>query len=194
MQAPSIDRELHEVSERLDLLKHPFYQRWVAGDLTREELAYYTGQYAHVVRAIPHWLEGTASRDHAHSDALLSHAAEESDHVLLWDRFAAALGIDAATLLATPANAATAALIARGDELVDKGHGAAAVWSTGAQQETLVVLKRPSEQPADRNRPTPAAPGAWYPDPRARHELRWWTGSEWSDRVSDAGRDGVDPV
>ena len=141
MQAPSIDRELHEVSERLDLLKHPFYQRWVAGDLTREELAYYTGQYAHVVRAIPHWLEGTASRDHAHSDALLSHAAEESDHVLLWDRFAAALGIDAATLLATPANAATAALIARGDELVDKGHGAAAVWSIESQSPAVSAEK-----------------------------------------------------
>ena len=56
------------------------------------------------------------------------------------------------------------------------------------------MLKRPSEQPADRNRQAPAAPGAWYPDPRARHELRWWSGSEWTDRVSDAGRDGVDPV
>ena len=72
---------------------------------------------------------------------------------------------------------------------------AAPAWSTGgAPQETLIVLKRPCEQPADRNRPAPTAPGAWYPDPRGRHELRWWSGSEWTDRVSDAGREGVDPV
>ena len=141
MHVPSIDRDLHEASERFDLLKHPFYQRWVAGDLTRDELVYYTGQYAHVVRAIPRWLEGTASRDHAHGDALRSHAAEESDHVPLWDRFAAALGIDAATLRGTPANAATAALIAKGDELVDKGHGAAAVWSIESQSPAVSAEK-----------------------------------------------------
>ena len=70
----------------------------------------------------------------------------------------------------------------------------AAVWGTNPQVETVIVLKRPSEQPADRNRQPPAAPGAWYPDPRGRHQLRWWSGSEWTDRVSDAGREGVDPV
>ena len=70
----------------------------------------------------------------------------------------------------------------------------ASAWSPGATPETLVVLKRPSEQAADRNRQAPATPGAWYPDPRGRHELRWWSGSEWTDRVSDAGREGVDPV
>jgi len=141
MQAPSIDRALHEVSERFDLLKHPFYQRWVAGDLSREELAYYAGQYAHVVRAIPRWLEGAAVRDHAHEDELRVHATEESDHIALWDRFAEAIGIDMATLHATPANAATAALIARGDELVAQGHGAAAVWSIEAQSPAVSAEK-----------------------------------------------------
>jgi pyrroloquinoline-quinone synthase len=141
MQAPSIDRALDEVSERFDLLKHPFYQRWVAGELTREELAYYAGQYAHVVRAIPRWLEGAAVRDHAHRDALRLHAAEESDHVVLWDRFAEAIGIDAMTLRATPANAATAALIARGDELVAQGHGAAVVWSIESQSPAVSAEK-----------------------------------------------------
>ena len=141
MQAPSIDSALHEVSERFDLLKHPFYQRWVAGELTREELAYYAGQYAHVVRAIPRWLEGAATRDLTHADALRSHAAEESDHVALWDRFATAIGIDAGTLQTTPQNAATAALIAQGDELVAQGHGAAVVWSIEAQSPAVSAEK-----------------------------------------------------
>ena len=141
MQAPSIDRALHEVSERFDLLKHPFYQRWVAGELTHKELAYYAGQYAHVVRAIPRWLEGAADCDQAHRDLLRSHAAEESDHITLWDRFAEAIGIDAPTLRATPANAATATLIARGDELVAQGHGAAVVWSIEAQSPAVSAEK-----------------------------------------------------
>lgn len=141
MQAPLIDRALDEVSERFDLLKHPFYQRWVAGELTHEELAYYAGQYAHVVRAIPRWLEGAAAHDHAHHDALRSHAAEESDHVILWDRFAAAIGIDETTLRGTPANAATAALITRGDELVARGYGAAVVWSIEAQSPAVSAEK-----------------------------------------------------
>jgi pyrroloquinoline-quinone synthase len=141
MQAPPIDRELHAVSERFDLLKHPFYQRWVAGELTHEELAYYTCQYAHVVRAIPRWLEGSAARDASNRDALRLHAAEEADHVVLWERFAAAIGIDEAALHAAPANAATAALIARGDELVCDGHGAAVVWSIEAQSPAVSAEK-----------------------------------------------------
>lgn len=141
MQAPPIDRELHEVSERFDLLKHPFYQRWVAGELTREELAYYAAQYAHVVRAIPRWLEGAADRDASNRDALRAHAAEESDHIVLWERFAAAIGIDESALRAAPANAATAALLAQGDELVSEGHGAAVVWSIEAQSPAVSAEK-----------------------------------------------------
>lgn len=50
-------------------------------------------------------------------------------------------GIDAATLRATPANASTAALIASGDALVDRGHGAAVVWSIEAQSPAVSAEK-----------------------------------------------------
>lgn len=36
----------------------------------------------------------------------------------------------------------------------------------------------------------PAA--AWYPDPRGRHELRYWDGAEWTDHVADGGQTSVD--
>ena len=36
-------------------------------------------------------------------------------------------------------------------------------------------------------------PACWLPDPDGRHELRYWTGSVWSDRVRSHGRESVDP-
>jgi hypothetical protein len=38
------------------------------------------------------------------------------------------------------------------------------------------------------------APPSWHPDPRGRHELRYWDGTEWTDHVADAGTQGTDPV
>jgi Protein of unknown function (DUF2510) len=40
--------------------------------------------------------------------------------------------------------------------------------------------------------PAPAA--AWYADPCARHEFRYWDGDAWTDHVSDQGQTSVDPV
>ena len=39
-----------------------------------------------------------------------------------------------------------------------------------------------------------ATSGAWLPDPSARHELRWWDGSRWTENVRDSGRPGVDTL
>ena len=68
---------------RWNVLDHPFYLRWERGELTRNELAFYAGEYRHAVIA----LADTAA---AAGDA--EHAAEEAAHVELWDRFADALG------------------------------------------------------------------------------------------------------
>jgi uncharacterized protein YxjI len=37
-------------------------------------------------------------------------------------------------------------------------------------------------------------PANWYPDPMGRHELRYFDGSEWTDHVSSAGRQSIDPL
>ena len=35
-----------------NVLEHPFYQRWSAGELTTGELALYAGEYRHAVSAL----------------------------------------------------------------------------------------------------------------------------------------------
>lgn len=37
-------------------------------------------------------------------------------------------------------------------------------------------------------------PPAWHPDPTGRHEMRYWSGSDWTDDVSDGGVTSKDPV
>jgi hypothetical protein len=39
---------------------------------------------------------------------------------------------------------------------------------------------------------TGIAPG-WLVDPAGRHEHRYWSGSEWTEHVTDAGVPGIDP-
>src|SRR5436309_13164978 len=80
--------ELDAVRERWNVLDHPFYTRWSQGTLSRDELAYYSGQYRHAVVAL-----AEATRHAADAEpALEPHAAEEAAHVELWDGFVAAVG------------------------------------------------------------------------------------------------------
>jgi pyrroloquinoline-quinone synthase len=96
---------LETVRARWNVLEHPFYQRWSAGELTREELASYAGEYRHAVVALAEAAAGAARQAEApERRALEAHAAEEASHVALWDDFARAVGGD----LARPAGPETA--------------------------------------------------------------------------------------
>lgn len=79
-----IDR-LDEARERWNLLEHPFYKRWSCGELTRDDLAWYAGEYRHAVVALAETAAKTGDAEHAR---------EESEHVWLWDDFAATFGAD----------------------------------------------------------------------------------------------------
>ena len=39
-----------------------------------------------------------------------------------------------------------------------------------------------------------AHPANWHPDPKGRHELRYWDGGQWTEHVSDQGITGTDPL
>ena len=69
--------------ERWNVLEHPFYTRWEQGELTRDDLARYAGEYRHAVVA----LARAARTSQMHAD-------EEAEHISLWDDFASELGVN----------------------------------------------------------------------------------------------------
>jgi pyrroloquinoline-quinone synthase len=112
---------LEAVRERWNVLDHPFYTRWSAGELTREELATYAGEYRHAVVALADGLAAAAScaSDPVIRVQLEEHAAEEAAHVGLWDRFADAVGGDTGRE-PRPETAACAEAWTAGDDVLER--------------------------------------------------------------------------
>lgn len=54
--------ELQQRIAKYDLLCHPFYKAWSAGELTREDLREYSADYYHHVSAFPTYLSALHSR------------------------------------------------------------------------------------------------------------------------------------
>jgi len=80
---------------RVNVLEHPFYERWNAGELEPQELSFYAGEYRHAVVALAEASRLAAAKaGPEHSPALMRHAAEEASHIELWDDFALAVGAD----------------------------------------------------------------------------------------------------
>ncbi len=99
---------LEQVRTRWNVLEHPFYQRWSNGELTKAELAVYSGQYRHAVVAIADASANAAAAAEGRlAEGLAEHAREEADHVRLWDGFVDSVGGDAG-VSATPETAACA--------------------------------------------------------------------------------------
>lgn len=116
-----------------DLLEHSFYQRWLQGTLTADELRDYAAQYAHVVRGLPGWLRSAARHQPGREAQLEGHAAEEDRHIVLWQRFAQVLGAEDADA----PNAATAALLASAQDLSDGPAGVAVAWAIESQSPAV---------------------------------------------------------
>src|SRR3954451_21022647 len=109
---------IERAHERWNVLRHPFYVRWTAGELTAEELARYSGQYRHAVEAIAHTSSDAADAASGRPE-LREHADEERDHVGLWDEFVAATG-GATSAAPTPETAECVDVWAAGDDLATK--------------------------------------------------------------------------
>src|SRR5215831_1454044 len=90
-----------------NLLKHPFYQDWQAGRLSRESLQLYAAQYYRHVEAFPRHLRVLAARaDESLKPVVAENLAEEEDpaqpHPKLWRDFAGALGVSEVELTSSP--------------------------------------------------------------------------------------------
>jgi pyrroloquinoline-quinone synthase len=107
MQSSQFAEELQRRIARYDLLCHPFYQAWSAGQLTRDDLREYAGDYYHHVAAFPNYLAEFFARatDPELRRAVLSNLCDEENseagrpgrsHAELWLDFAAGMGGDRA--------------------------------------------------------------------------------------------------
>ena len=81
------------------LLKHPFYLAWTRGELSREALADYAGQYYHHVAAFPTYLSAAHAKceDQNARKQLLANLIDEEagspNHPELWLKFAEGLSV-----------------------------------------------------------------------------------------------------
>jgi pyrroloquinoline quinone (PQQ) biosynthesis protein C len=115
----------------LDVLRHPFYRRWSAGELSAQELSRYAGQYRHAVVALAQASE-RAARDAGprQGPSLREHAREEAAHVELWERFARAASAQGAGAGEGPA-----------EDPLPETRACARAWSAGQHLlEHLAVL------------------------------------------------------
>ncbi len=141
--------QLDEARRRTNVLDHPFYQRWSAGELAPQELELYAGEYRHAVVALAEASRLAAEQAGSeHATGLARHAAEEESHVELWDDFARAVATREA---GEPAEAGETA--SRGDrskigqpagasgEPLVQTRACAQAWTAGADVlEHLAVL------------------------------------------------------
>ncbi len=94
----------------INVLEHPFYQRWSAGELGAGELARYAGQYRHAVVALASASARAADCCETAPEVragLRRHAEEEAAHVALWDQFERACALASEPTPAGPEGSAT---------------------------------------------------------------------------------------
>jgi pyrroloquinoline-quinone synthase len=105
--------------DRYNLLQHPYYQAWSAGELTREDLREYAAEYWHHVSAFPTYLSALHSRlpDGQLRRTVLENLADEEGlpngrpHSDLWMDFAKGMGAEASAVRLRNLGSETQALL-----------------------------------------------------------------------------------
>lgn len=119
---------LDALVEKHHLLKHPFYQAWSEGRLSKQQLGLYAEQYYQHVLAFPENLKQLAGR--TNGDATLKSIVKENldeeldasaPHPQLWRQFAESLGVSDASLDAAQPRPGVAALLDTYDEVATQG-------------------------------------------------------------------------
>src|ERR1700753_3075140 len=104
METAEFFQELTARIAKYDLLCHPFYKAWTAGELTREDLREYAQDYYHHVNSFPTYLAELAVRleesglrnaflaNMADEKGLANHTDHDRDHAEMWLDFAEGMG------------------------------------------------------------------------------------------------------
>ena len=146
--AELLDRIDAAIAEK-NLLKHPFYQDWQAGKLSREALQLYAAQYYRHVEAFPKHLRVLAARTEGPiRDIILENLAEEENpagpHPKLWREFANALGVGEDDITCCPALPGTQAVVETFREIVGDrpvAEAVAALYAYEAQVPEIATTK-----------------------------------------------------
>ncbi|MGB8524567.1 MAG: CADD family putative folate metabolism protein [Candidatus Acidiferrales bacterium] len=185
---------LDALIEKHHLLKHPFYQAWTAGKLSKESLALYAEQYYQHVLAFPENLKQLAAR--SNGDAALQalvneNLAEELDprspHPMLWRQFAQSLGVSEASIEGARPLPGIAALLDTYDEVAAQGTKAQAVaafYAYEAQVPEIATQKISGlRRFYDISEPRSLAYFAVHEEADVRHRAAW---REWLAKRKDA--------
>jgi pyrroloquinoline-quinone synthase len=148
-KAKTLLESLDALIEQHHLLKHPFYQAWTEGTLSKESLQLYAEQYYQHVRAFPENLQQLADRAQGPLAELIQENLDEelapsAPHPMLWRQFAESLGVSEKTLTDARPLPGVAALLDTFDELTSQGtmaQAVAAFYSYEAQVPEIATQK-----------------------------------------------------
>ncbi len=143
-----LDR-LDQTRAAINMLEHPFYQRWNAGELSAGELDLYAGEYRHAVVALADASARAAESARAQSgdsgvaaacsEGLRRHAEEEAAHVALWEQFELALAPVSSPSPSSSATGARQPTALRGT--LEQTRACVRAWTSGEDLlEHLAVL------------------------------------------------------
>ena len=150
MAASNFAESLNAIIEARHMLKHPFYQLWAQGRLSKETLKQYAIQYARHVEAFPTYVSAVHANtpDLEVRQALLENLVEEErgpdNHPELWLRFIEGLGGSRAEVTTRPALPATAQLVETFRALTREGsylEGLTALYAYEAQIPAVATTK-----------------------------------------------------
>lgn len=148
MELNAFWQELQSRISKYDLLCHPFYQAWSAGELTREDLREYSANYYHHVAAFPTYLASFYSRlpEGELRRAVVQNLADEEGldgnsasraHSELWLDFAEGMGASRAEVRASESVAEIEDLVEHFRSVAHEGSEAEALASFYAYESQV---------------------------------------------------------
>ena len=190
---------LDALIEKHHLLKHPFYQAWTQGKLSREALALYAEQYYQHVRAFPENLKQLAGRTNGDAELgklVKENLAEELDptspHPMLWRQFAETFGVSEAALNGSRPLPGIAALLDTYDEAASEGTKAQAVAAFYAYESQVPEIATQKISGLRRfygvTEPRALAYFAVHEEADVRHRASW---REWLSKQGEADTVGI---
>ena len=149
MQSTALLQKIDAAIAEKNLLKHPFYQDWQMGKLSREALQLYAAQYYRHVEAFPKHLRVLAARTEGPiRDIVLENLAEEENparpHPKLWRDLAATLGVKEEDITCCPSLPGTQAVVETFREIVGDrsvAEAVAALYAYEAQVPEIATTK-----------------------------------------------------